>query len=79
MAEIYRIFTEFLRTHYGIITLIEAFVKYNQVRGGDYVTPKEFHDACMRLSNVGSDIIVEKLENGIFIIRLGDLNSEFQY
>ena len=59
MAEIYRVFTEFLRAHYGIITLIEAFVKYNQLRGGDYVTPNDFHTACMKLSNVGSDIIVE--------------------
>jgi hypothetical protein len=77
MTEIYRVFTEFLKTHYGIMTLIEAFVKYNQLRGGDYVTPKEFHDACMKLSSVGSDIIVEQLESGVFIIRLGFLMSEF--
>ncbi len=79
VAEIYRIFSEFLKTHYGIITLIEAFLKYNQLRGSDYVTPQEFKEACLKLSSAGSDIVIEKLESGIYIIRLGWLNSKLQY
>ena len=49
-TEIYKIFSEFLKTHHGIITLIEAFVKYNQLRGGDYVTPKEFDEYSTTIS-----------------------------
>ena len=74
-AEIAKIYTEFLHKKFGIITVIDAFVKYNTLRGSDYVTAKEFVEAVSKLNQVESELEVETLENGVMIIRLGLLNS----
>ena len=76
-AEIAKIYTEFLHKKFGIITVIDAFVKYNTLRGSDYVTAKEFIEAVSKLNEVDSQLVVETLESGVIIIRLGWLNSSF--
>ena len=70
--EIAKIFYDYLQKHSGLITVIDAFIKYNTMRGSDYVTAKEFIEAVKTVNVVQNDLKVESLENGVMIIRLGD-------
>ena len=59
--------------HFGIITVIDAFIKYNTLRGGDYVIAKDFIAAVKRINDNNKDIVIETLESGVMIMRLGGL------
>lgn len=75
--EIGSIFLDYLSKYQGIVTVIDAFVKYNVMRGSDYVTAKEFIQAVERISEAQPRIAMETLESGVKIIRLSQLTRQF--
>lgn len=74
--EIGRIFLDWFGKHQGIITVIDAFVKYNTMRGNDYVTAKEFIQAAEKVAEVQPEIVMETLTSGVKVLRLRNLSRK---
>jgi hypothetical protein len=75
--DISHIFSNYLVKNYFIISVIEAFTKYNTLKGIDLITPKDFLEGCENLSKINSKVQLKTLENGVKILSFSFLKRRF--
>lgn len=75
-GEIERTLGSFLERNHGIASTIEAFALYNSLRGVGLVTPDEFVSACELLKESQAKVVLEKMPDGVLILRLRDMSDQ---
>lgn len=75
-GEIDRVLGSFLERNHGIISTIEAFSLYSSLRGVSLVTPEEFISACELLKSMNSKVELERMPNGVMILRLRGISDQ---
>ncbi|KAH7821732.1 Vacuolar protein sorting 36A (Vps36A) [Monocercomonoides exilis] len=73
-VELCRQVTEFLtpilEREGGMMTLVDAYAKYNRARGIDLISPEDLLKACQQFESLNLGLRLSKTKTGVFVIHL---------